>query len=55
MNHRTASEFTFIMAVPIMAAASGKDLIESWSNLSVGDIPLFAAGFVAAFVVAIIQ
>lgn len=55
MNHRTASELTFIMAVPIMAAASGKDLIESWSNLSVGDIPLFAAGFVAAFVVAIIQ
>jgi undecaprenyl-diphosphatase len=54
MNHRTASEFTFIMAVPIMFAASGKDLIESWSNLSVGDIPLFVAGFVTAFVVAII-
>lgn len=54
MNHRTASEFTFIMAVPIMIAASSKDLIESWNNLSVGDMPLFVAGFVTAFVVAII-
>lgn len=54
MNHRTASEFTFIMAVPIMFAASSKDLIESWSYLNVGDIPLFVAGFVTAFVVAIL-
>lgn len=54
MNHRTASEFTFIMAVPIMFAASGKDLLESFSYLTVGDIPLFVAGFVTAFIVAII-
>lgn len=35
MNHKTASEFSFIMAIPIMLAASGKDLVESWSYLSV--------------------
>ncbi|MGN7941418.1 undecaprenyl-diphosphate phosphatase [Metabacillus sp. 22489] len=54
MNHRTASEFTFIMAIPIMFAASGKDLLESWNHLSSSDLPLFITGFVTAFVVALI-
>lgn len=54
MNHKTAAEFTFIMAIPIMFAASGKDLLESWSQLSAADIPLFATGFLTAFVVAAI-
>ncbi|WP_141432207.1 undecaprenyl-diphosphate phosphatase [Bacillus sp. 03113] len=54
MNHKTASEFSFIMAVPIMAAASGKDLLESWSYLSVSDLPLFISGFLTAFIVALI-
>lgn len=54
MNHKTASEFTFIMAVPIMFAASAKDLLESWNSLGVQDIPVFAAGFVTAFMVALI-
>lgn len=54
MNHKTASEFTFIMAVPIMAAATGKDLLESWHLLTVSDLPLFITGFVTAFVVALI-
>lgn len=54
MSHKTAAEFTFIMAVPIMFAASGKDLLESWSYLSVQDLPLFISGFVTAFLVALI-
>ncbi|WP_077622748.1 undecaprenyl-diphosphate phosphatase [Sediminibacillus massiliensis] len=54
MNHKTAAEFTFIMAIPIMFAASGKDLWESWGYLTVNDIPLFATGFVTAFFVALI-
>jgi undecaprenyl-diphosphatase len=53
MNHKTASEFTFIMTVPIMVAATGKDLVESWSSLSINDIPLFLTGFLIAFVVAL--
>ncbi|KKI92870.1 UDP pyrophosphate phosphatase [Bacillus sp. SA1-12] len=54
MNHKTASEFSFIMAVPIMVAASGKDLLENWSHLSVSDLPLFITGFLTAFIVALI-
>ena len=54
MTHKTASEFTFIMAIPIMAAATGKDLMESWGNLSTSDIPLFITGFLTAFFVALL-
>ncbi|WP_233277523.1 undecaprenyl-diphosphate phosphatase [Paenibacillus durus] len=54
MSHKTASEFTFIMALPIMFGASLKDLIESWEYLSAADIPLFITGFVTAFIVAAI-
>lgn len=54
MNHKTASEFSFIMAIPIMLAASGKDLVESWSYLSVNDLSLFITGFFTAFFVALL-
>lgn len=54
MSHKAASEFTFIMAIPIMAAATGKDLFESWNYLSPQDLPLFLTGFITAFVVALL-
>mgnify|MGYP001943174970 CR=1 FL=1 len=53
INHKTASEFTFILAVPMMLAATVKDLYESWHYLSINDLPLFVTGFVTAFVVAL--
>jgi undecaprenyl-diphosphatase len=54
MNHKTASEFTFILAVPMMVAATGKDLLDNWSHLSMSDLPLFLTGFITAFVVALL-
>jgi undecaprenyl-diphosphatase len=54
VSHTAAAEFTFILAVPMMFAASGLDLIKSWNHLSAADIPLFAVGFIAAFVVAML-
>ncbi|MFY4775587.1 undecaprenyl-diphosphate phosphatase [Metabacillus sp. RGM 3146] len=54
MTHKTAAEFTFIVAVPIMFAASGLDLVKSMDILSASDIPMFAAGFISAFIVAMI-
>lgn len=51
MNHKTASEYTFILVVPMMLAASAKDLYDNWNLLSVHDLPLFISGFVMAFVV----
>ncbi|AZB41579.1 undecaprenyl-diphosphate phosphatase [Bacillus sp. FJAT-42376] len=54
LSHKTAAEFTFIVAVPIMFAASGLDLVKNMDVLSAADIPMFAAGFITAFIVAMI-
>lgn len=50
----TAAEFSFVAAVPIMVAATGYDLLKSWSLLSADDLGLFALGFVGSFVAALI-
>lgn len=52
LNHRTAADFSFIQAVPIMIAASGLDLYKSRDILSASDLPFFLTGFVTAFLVA---
>lgn len=54
LSHRTAADFTFIQAVPIMIAASGLDLYKSWGYLSADDLPFFAVGFITAFLVAVV-
>lgn len=53
-NHRVAADFTFIVAVPMMVAASGLDLLKSYKYLSPSDIPFFGVGFITAFIVALI-
>lgn len=53
-NHKTAAEFSFILAVPMMVAASGYDLLKSYQYLTMSDIPLFATGFLSAFFVALL-
>src|SRR5699024_3677719 len=55
MNHRTASDFTFIMAVPIMAGASGISLLKNWEYFTLEAFPFFTVGFVAAFVFALLS
>ncbi|MEG7434585.1 undecaprenyl-diphosphate phosphatase [Serratia marcescens] len=54
VNRYAASEFSFILAVPMMIGASGLDLYKSLHFLTWGDLPMFAVGFVTAFVVALI-
>ncbi|ANB61482.1 undecaprenyl-diphosphatase UppP [Anoxybacillus amylolyticus] len=53
-DRKTAAEFSFIVAVPMMVAASGLDLLKSYSSLSTQDIPVFATGFITAFLVALL-
>ncbi|MCO7176379.1 undecaprenyl-diphosphate phosphatase [Sporolactobacillus kofuensis] len=52
VERKTAAEFSFILAVPMMIGASGLDFVQSLSFLHVSDIPLFATGFITAFIVA---
>jgi undecaprenyl-diphosphatase len=55
LNHRTAADFTFIMAVPIMAGASFISLLKNWEFFSMDALPFFIAGFISAFVFALIS
>lgn len=55
MNHRTAADFTFIMAVPIMAGASGISLLKNWQYFTLDALPFFIVGFISAFVFALIS
>ncbi|QCS54365.1 undecaprenyl-diphosphate phosphatase [Priestia flexa] len=55
MSHRAASDFTFIMAVPIMAGASGLSLIKNWQYFTIDALPFFIAGFISAFIVALVS
>jgi undecaprenyl-diphosphatase len=55
MSHRAASDFTFIMAVPIMAGASLLSLLKNWQYMTMDALPFFIAGFISAFVFALIS
>lgn len=54
LSRRTATEFSFFLAIPVMFAATGYDLYSSWEILRPADLPLFVVGFVAAFVSALL-
>ncbi|MGZ9584522.1 undecaprenyl-diphosphate phosphatase [Paenibacillus marinisediminis] len=55
MSHRAAADFTFIMAVPIMAGASFLSLLKHWQYITMDVIPFFIVGFFSAFVFALIS
>lgn len=55
LDHRTAADFTFIMAVPIMLGASIVSLVKNWEAISFDHLSFYAAGFATAFVFALIS
>jgi undecaprenyl-diphosphatase len=54
MDRTVAAEYSFLAAVPIMFAATAKDLYETRHALTGADMPLFFIGFGVSFIVAII-
>lgn len=55
LSHRAAADFTFIMAVPIMCGASLISLMNSWEYITMDALPFFIAGFISAFLFALIS
>lgn len=55
MSRKTAADFSFIIAVPVMIIACFYDLLKSWSLLSSNDLLLIVVGFVTAFFVAYVS
>ncbi len=53
LSREAATRFSFFLAIPTMFAATVYDLYKNWDLLSLADFPLFATGFVAAFVAAL--
>src|SRR5688572_25691045 len=54
LDRRTATEFSFFLAVPTMLAASALDLYKNWTALSTENLAVIALGFVAAFLSALV-
>src|SRR3989344_1875366 len=46
-------EFSFLLAVPTMAAASGYDLLKSGASFTAGQFGILALGFMVSFLVAV--
>lgn len=54
LERKTATEFSFFLAVPIMVAATGYKLFKHYDAFTSDDLGLIAIGFVAAFAAAML-
>jgi undecaprenyl-diphosphatase len=52
IDRRTSAELSFVVAVPVMVAATGYKLVKSWQLIDGGYVFTLALGSVVAFVVA---
>lgn len=52
LERKTAAEYSFLAAVPVMIAATGYDLYKTWSQFSEGDLVFLAVGFGISFITA---
>ena len=55
LKRKTIVEFSFLLAVPTMLAATVYDLIKTGTHMSLPEIHYLAAGFIAAFIVALLS
>jgi undecaprenyl-diphosphatase len=53
LSRTAATEFSFFLAIPVMFAATGYDLLKSLNTLTAADVPFFAVGFLVSFVSAL--
>lgn len=54
LSRKTAVEFSFLLAVPTMVVATAYDVLKNFSSFGGGDMSNIAAGFIAAFLVAML-
>ena len=54
VNRKASTEFSFLLAIPVMTAVSGYDLLKHYQDFAGADMTAFVVGFVVAFVVAYI-
>ena len=54
VSRKASTEFSFLLAIPVMMAVSGYDLLKHYQDFVGADLTAFVVGFVVAFVVAYI-
>lgn len=54
LERKTATEFSFFLAVPVMIAATGYKLLKHRANFTTDDMGLIAIGFITAFAAAML-
>lgn len=52
VSYKASADFSFLIAIPIMCAASGYELLDSYKNFTSDTIGYFVIGFLISFVVA---
>jgi undecaprenyl-diphosphatase len=52
LDRKTSMEFSFLLAIPVMAAVSGYDLLKHYQDFANADLGAFIIGFITAFIVA---
>jgi len=55
IERRTIVEFSFLLAIPTMGAATALDIYKSGAGFSTGEIEILLTGFIVSFVVALIS
>jgi undecaprenyl-diphosphatase len=50
LERRTAAEYSFVAAVPIMFAATSYDLLKNLHLFTAQDLPVLAVGFIVSFI-----
>ncbi|HEX3096880.1 MAG TPA: undecaprenyl-diphosphate phosphatase [Usitatibacter sp.] len=54
LSRAVATEFSFFLAIPVMVAATGYEMVKNRALLSADDLSMIAVGFVVSFVFALI-
>jgi undecaprenyl-diphosphatase len=52
ISRKTIVEFSFLLAAPTMAAATGYEMLKNYKSFSFGQIDILAVGFIVSFVTA---
>jgi len=54
INRKTIVEFSFLLAIPTMCAATGLDLLKTGLHFTSNEVQLLATGFIVSFLVALV-
>jgi undecaprenyl-diphosphatase len=55
ISRQAIVEFSFLLAIPTMLAATGLDLVKNYQLFSIDQFNILAVGFIAAFLVALVS